>query len=116
MRGYKMKEQVGVDDSDFEELRVYLAESGLSIYDRFNEIMSDYKRLETENKAMRNLFKYIRHSKNNLPIDVEIDADEILRLKRLDENVKYQIYRFHNGCYEMSNREEIIKLLESLDK
>lgn len=113
-----MKEHVGVDLSDFEELRVYLAESGLSIYDTFNEIISDYKRLKTENKAMKNLFKYIRHSKNNLPIDVAIDYDEILRLKRLEENVKELTKELELELHEDEKycKCTIIDLLKSLDK
>lgn len=83
------------------------------------------KRLEVENIALKDFLIYIKHSKTGNPIDIEINFDEIIRLKRLDDNIKREINRkkqIQNDYIKQGWESDVtiigkeIELLESLDK
>jgi hypothetical protein len=119
----QMKEQISVDESDFEELRTYLAESGLSIYDTFNEIITDYKEMQFKSLQLSTHLKRLQGYHMELIKELSIKDDEINRLKRLDENVKEKMAYFKDlesrndlTEYSYAQLKLLVKLLESLDK
>jgi hypothetical protein len=84
------------------------------------------RQIEKEHLALKNFFNFLCHSENNLPIDIEINSDEVIRLKRLDENVKNKIKELKEAQELLAEQEEDkscpmdrnikdkLKLLESL--
>ena len=83
-----MKEQISVDKENLDRLR----------------------KLETENAGLRTFIKYL-YSVTDKPIAIELNIDELLRLKRPDENRKKKIADYErciNGVFGKSYLEKII--------
>lgn len=107
-----MKEQVsviGVDMAIGESNTVEGVYLPISEYKRL-------KRLDCENAALRNFLKYLYHK--GKPNDVEFNFDELIRLKRLEENVKKLIKEYELELHEDEKycKCTFIDLLKSLDK